>query len=554
MKKALVIILAVLLGMPFIASVESKDIYVNEGESIQDAIDSAMPGDVIHINRGVYRENIIINKEISIIGDDATIDGMQNFTIKIEAKNVIIEGLEIINSTCGILISGNATIYECTIENNHYGIISEGNGSHIFHNNFISNYVNAVDHGMNNTWYYNGKGNYWDDYTGKDEDNDGIGDTPYNISQSSADKYPLMYMYGIPHADFDFIINGKNVEFYAHAMDYESGIVNYTWHFGDGGIAYGRNVTHNYSVEGIYNVCLYVENGIGKNATSCKNVIIDCSPPYTMLVSNPPSPNGWNEWYISNVEITLMAFDNLSGIKKIRYSIDGSTWGTYDGKITLGEGKHRVEFYSIDNAGNVESNKLKKIKIDTTPPTTSAHIWVNSTNGWYNERVNISLISTDGLSGVNSTYYYINGILNTYSGGNITIGEGMHDFSYFSIDNAGNGEKPSYMDINVDITPPTAKIVSPSPGIYIMGRKLIDYTQCIIIGNISIEAYAMDSLSGIWHVDFYIDNELMNNDSTAPYTWMWDERAIGPHTIGIIAYDNAANCAEYKEDVIIFNI
>jgi len=86
MKKALVIILAVLLGMPFIASVESKDIYVNEGESIQDAIDSAMPGDVIHINRGVYRENIIINKEISIIGDDATIDGMQNFTIKIEAK------------------------------------------------------------------------------------------------------------------------------------------------------------------------------------------------------------------------------------------------------------------------------------------------------------------------------------------------------------------------------------------------------------------------------------------------------------------------------------
>ena len=552
MKKALVIILAVLLGIPFIITAESKDIYVNDGESIQDAINSAMPGDIIHIN-GMHRENIVINKELSIVGEDAIIDGMGNFTIKVEAENVVIEGLKIINSTCGILVSGNATIYNCTIENNSYGIIVEGNGSIIFHNNFI-NGVNAIDHGINNTWYYDGQGNYWSDYKGEDSNHDGIGDEPYNISQSSADMYPLFYMYGIPNAYIEFDVNKKNVTFSAWGIDYEAEIVNYTWQFGDGSVGYGKNVSHNYSGEGIYHVCLNVMDSIGKNATVCRDVVIDCSPPYTILVSTPSTPNGWNGWYISNVEVKLMAFDNLSGIEKIRYCIDKSTWKVYEGKFTLNEGKHTIGYYSVDTAGNVEVNKKKEIKIDKEEPSTLAHVYSNSTNGWYNEDVNISLTSTDELSGVNSTYYYIDSSFNKYSGGNITIGEGMHNFSYFSVDNAGNGESPKYMNINVDTVPPDVKIVSPTNGIYIMGRKLIEYTQCIIIGNVSVEAYASDELSGIWHVDFYVDGVLKYNDSIAPYTWLWNERAIGSHTIEIKAYDMATNYADYKEDVIIFNI
>ena len=64
-----------------------------------------------------------------------------------------------------------------------YGIYSNSNSNHIYHNNFINNkYVNAYDEGSN-TWDngYPSGGNYWDDYTGNDGNGDGIGDTPYSI-------------------------------------------------------------------------------------------------------------------------------------------------------------------------------------------------------------------------------------------------------------------------------------------------------------------------------------------------------------------------------------
>jgi hypothetical protein len=41
--------------------------------------------------------------------------------------------------------------------------------------------------------YTNCLGNYWDDYTGSDLDNDGIGDTPYMTDiDTDKDNYPLM--------------------------------------------------------------------------------------------------------------------------------------------------------------------------------------------------------------------------------------------------------------------------------------------------------------------------------------------------------------------------
>jgi hypothetical protein len=63
----------------------------------------------------------------------------------------------------------------------------------IYHNNFLENKIgNAYDEGRNK-WDKGGRGNYWDDYTGKDEDGDGIGDTPYKIPGGiNKDRYPLM--------------------------------------------------------------------------------------------------------------------------------------------------------------------------------------------------------------------------------------------------------------------------------------------------------------------------------------------------------------------------
>lgn len=73
----------------------------------------------------------------------------------------------------------------------YVGINSEYNL--FYENSFISNSINAMDNGSNNNWDNSIIGNYWDDYSGVDADDDGIGDIPYNITgtANSQDNFPI---------------------------------------------------------------------------------------------------------------------------------------------------------------------------------------------------------------------------------------------------------------------------------------------------------------------------------------------------------------------------
>jgi hypothetical protein len=68
-----------------------------------------------------------------------------------------------------------------------------------YHNNFIEsvNFAHGYQHAYDpchNYWNSTYKeGNFWDDYTGLDENWDGIGDEPYNISGgNNQDLYPIV--------------------------------------------------------------------------------------------------------------------------------------------------------------------------------------------------------------------------------------------------------------------------------------------------------------------------------------------------------------------------
>lgn len=48
-------------------------------ENIQDAIDEAENGDTVRVHDGYYKENVVVNKSINLIGngsENTTIDGM----------------------------------------------------------------------------------------------------------------------------------------------------------------------------------------------------------------------------------------------------------------------------------------------------------------------------------------------------------------------------------------------------------------------------------------------------------------------------------------------
>jgi len=150
--------------------------------------------------------------------------------IAVNSNNITVENLNLSYATVGVEFwnTSNSKIINNTISNNEFGIcLDESSNNNTIANNTVSNSDNGIFlyYSTNNTIYfnnfinqvysysfssrniwnstskitytYNGNtytnylGNYWDDYTGTDTNNDGIGDTPYSID-GDKDNYPLM--------------------------------------------------------------------------------------------------------------------------------------------------------------------------------------------------------------------------------------------------------------------------------------------------------------------------------------------------------------------------
>ncbi|RZN14934.1 MAG: hypothetical protein EF812_04060 [Methanosarcinales archaeon] len=105
------------------------------------------------------------------------------------------------NNNFGIYLhsSSNNTLTENTASNNYYGIyLYHSSNNLLYHNSLINNTNNAHDTGTNQ-WNTSIVGNYYSDYTGSDNDSDGIGDTSYQIpGGSNIDYFPLMHPWGKP--------------------------------------------------------------------------------------------------------------------------------------------------------------------------------------------------------------------------------------------------------------------------------------------------------------------------------------------------------------------
>lgn len=122
-------ILAVCIAVMMVAIVFSGCFEEEKQEtmSIQQLIDAASPGDILNIPSGIYYENIVINKSITIIGEnkDKTIITSSNENTSIfdinSQNNIIIENLTVkgsaysgiwVNSSSDVEIK-NCKIYDC---------------------------------------------------------------------------------------------------------------------------------------------------------------------------------------------------------------------------------------------------------------------------------------------------------------------------------------------------------------------------------------------------------------------------------------------------------
>ncbi|MBU1050152.1 right-handed parallel beta-helix repeat-containing protein [Candidatus Bipolaricaulota bacterium] len=133
MKRGIAVGLSVILmlGLSVGSLAADREVIFVSAESgsgtIQQAIDAANAGDIVIVQAGLYTENVVIEKPITLIGREGAIlspSVPEAPAIFIDAADdVFVRGIEIIEAGCGILpLNSSCNISDCTITATEMGI------------------------------------------------------------------------------------------------------------------------------------------------------------------------------------------------------------------------------------------------------------------------------------------------------------------------------------------------------------------------------------------------------------------------------------------------
>ncbi|MEA2054528.1 MAG: NosD domain-containing protein [Candidatus Thermoplasmatota archaeon] len=478
------------------------------------------------------------------------------------------DGISITYSSFNIISENNISSNNASYNNNKgVDISSSSNNNIFFHNNLIENNINAMDEGVN-TWDngYPSGGNYWDDFDepsegAYDNNSDGIIDTPYSIpGGSNSDRYPFITPVDRIPPFTTCTANGtagnngwyvSNVTVNLTAIDNGSRI-NYTLYCIGGGSWIQYNNSFVISADGSHTVDYYSVDTVG-NKESMKSAVvnIDKTSPYIDCYLQPETPDGNNGWYTGNVEVTLSADDNASGVESICYKINQDIWRDYSGYFLIPtEGNHTFTFSARDYAGH-ETTKSTNIKIDKTAPSV---IILAPTEEYVKGIVDIKWNASDNvdpdLNGSISIYFVrenesveiASGLNNTgeYEWNTFSFEDGHYTLKISAVDEAGNIGNGTSQSFILDNMPPTIVIDQPRGGEVLGGGKNLD-----IFWNASDDIDK--NLDGtIWisysHDGGYTWNNIVEryaNNGYTPYgIGDWEE---GTYVLRINATDDAGN-------------
>jgi parallel beta-helix repeat protein len=110
--------------------------------TIQEAINVANPGDTIYVRNGTYYENVVLNKTVSLVGEDIENTIVDGSGINVMAYNVVIRGFTIRNSfgpSIHIHQNANATVQNNYITNGLGGIHLDNSSGNYIADNTITN-------------------------------------------------------------------------------------------------------------------------------------------------------------------------------------------------------------------------------------------------------------------------------------------------------------------------------------------------------------------------------------------------------------------------------
>ena len=148
---------------------------------------------------GVYSAGINIHGFDRAIISNIWVDNWTTAIYLTSSSNIEISGSSFINNKLAIAFSDTN---ELNITRNEFlrnelvlKAIGKTTYVYVYLNNFISNKKVLDAEGNVIHFDFSNMGNYWDTYSGSDMNNDGIGDTPYEVADGYVDNYPLIRPY-----------------------------------------------------------------------------------------------------------------------------------------------------------------------------------------------------------------------------------------------------------------------------------------------------------------------------------------------------------------------
>ncbi|TFF89544.1 MAG: hypothetical protein EU548_07355 [Promethearchaeota archaeon] len=312
-------------------------------------------------------DNVIINNKIYNAKDDA---------IHIRSDNTWVSSNYIDGNKNGLKSLGgsyNTILNNTFINSSSKGIDLDTNsiGNELYKNIFKKNNINAKDDGSNNNWDNGSIGNYWDDYSGRDADDNGIGESPYlNIigNSSNNDTFPIWWDPPLlevnnPSTNETF---GNNIP--SFQISVLEGISYSHWYIINGSKFYftgnsGDINQNKWNVmeDGIYSLKFFANDSRGKIGNTSLYIIKDTKDPY-IEIKNPKEDELFGEKTITfDVLIDEANLDTIwySINESSNYSVNATSgiinqdlWDNYIDCPVL------IQFYINDTLGHQDSDEV----------------------------------------------------------------------------------------------------------------------------------------------------------------------------------------------------
>jgi len=287
-----------------------------------------------------------------------------------------------------------------------------------------------------------------------------------------------------------------------------------------------------------------VDPATGKTVSPQQEVLYELyadglAPITSIKFSGAPRYASSKVFYGKGLQVDLTAKDGVSGVEKIHYALNATSWTDYASSLQVNsENEYNLYYYTHDNVGNAEVSKSRNFVVDHTAPSSSITInGIKFGENILSPSTTFSLSSTDQLSGVRATYYDFDGNSRRNYGGKIStsgLKDGQHTVNYWSVDNVKNEATKQSLSFYLDLIAPVSEAS--------INGDFCQKNYKFVSPRTNISIAATDNKAGVKNIYYRIDGgerSIYANNFKIP-------EVTGVHTIKYDANDNVDNLSGNK--------